>query len=42
MTTAANFATGTAGVVDTDGKISTSDNNTSSKFAAGVNDTGGK
>jgi hypothetical protein len=31
MTPAANFATGTAGVVDTGGK-----------FAAGVNNTGGK
>jgi hypothetical protein len=31
-----------ASVVDTDGKFSTSDNNTSSKFAAGVNDIGGK
>ncbi len=42
MTTAANFATGTDGVVDTDGKFSTSDSNTSCKFAADVNDTGGK
>jgi hypothetical protein len=41
-TLAANFATGTAGVVDTVGKFSTSVNDTGSKFAAHVNDTGGK
>jgi hypothetical protein len=37
----ANFATGTANVVDTGGKFATSVNDTGFKFAAGVNKTGG-
>jgi hypothetical protein len=40
-TRAANFATGTAGVVDTGGKFAISVNDTGGKFAAGVDDTGG-
>jgi hypothetical protein len=36
-TPAANFATGTAGVVDTGGKFATGVNGTCGKFAAGVN-----
>ncbi len=47
---AVNFATGIAGVVNTGGKfaqqhrrqIATGINDTDSKFAIGVNDTGGK
>jgi hypothetical protein len=39
MTPLLNFATGTAGLVDTGGKFATSVNNTAGKFAAGVNDT---
>jgi hypothetical protein len=38
----ANFATSSAGVVDTGGKFATSVNDTSGKFATGVNDTSGK
>ncbi len=38
---AANFATGTTGVVDTGGKFATSVNDTGGKFAAIVNDTCG-
>jgi hypothetical protein len=52
-TPAANFATGTAGIVDTGGKFATTVNDTGGKFAArcrrhrwpiatGINDTGGK
>jgi hypothetical protein len=41
-TPAANFATSSAGVVDTGGKFATSVNSTSGKFATGINDTGGK
>ncbi len=39
---AANFATGTASVVDTGGKLATGVNDTCSKFAAGGNNTVGK
>ncbi len=42
MTPAANFATGTAGVVDTGDKFATGFNVTGGEFAPGVNDTGGK
>jgi hypothetical protein len=42
MTPAANFATSSACVVDTDGKFATGVNDTGSKFAAGVNDVLGK
>jgi hypothetical protein len=42
MTPASNFATGTAGVVDTGGTFATGFNNTDSIFATGVNNTGGK
>jgi hypothetical protein len=38
----ANFATGTAGVIDTGGKFANSVNDTGSKFATGVNDTRSK
>jgi hypothetical protein len=38
MTPAVNFATGTAGVVDTGGKFAIHVNDIGSKFAAGVND----
>ncbi len=41
-TPAANFATGTAGVVDTGGKFVTGVNNTGGKFAASVNINDGK
>jgi hypothetical protein len=41
-TTAANFATGTAGVVDTGSKLVASVDDTSSKFTANVNNTDGK
>jgi hypothetical protein len=41
-TMAANFATSSAGVVDTGGKFATGVNDTGSKFATGVNDAGGK
>jgi hypothetical protein len=41
-TPAANFATSTAGVVDTGGKFTASVYDTGSKFSAGVNATGGK
>jgi hypothetical protein len=37
----ANFATGTANVVDTGGKFATGVNDTCFKFAAGVKNTGG-
>jgi hypothetical protein len=37
-----NFATNTAGVLDTSGEFGTGVNNTGKKFAACVNDTGGK
>jgi hypothetical protein len=42
MTTAANFSTSCASVVDTNGKFATSVNVASGKFATGVNDTSGK
>jgi hypothetical protein len=38
-TPAVYFGTGTAGVVDTVGKLATSVKDTSGKFAAGVNDS---
>jgi len=41
-TPAANLATGTAGVVDIDGKFATGVNNTGGKFATCVNDASGK
>ncbi len=41
-TSAANFATSSAGVVDNFGKFATGVNNTSGIFATGVNDAGGK
>ncbi len=41
-TLAANFATSSAGVVDTGGKFANDVNDTGGKFATGVNDTGGK
>jgi hypothetical protein len=41
-TPVANFATSSAGVVDTDGKFATGVNDTGGKFATDVNDTGGK
>ncbi len=41
-TLAANFATSTAGIVDTGGKFSNGVNHTGRKFAASVNDIGGK
>jgi hypothetical protein len=41
MTPVANFATGTAGVIDTGGKFCTSVNDTGGKFATGDKDTGG-
>jgi hypothetical protein len=40
-TPAANFATSSAGVVDTGGKFATSVNDTGSKIATGVNYAGG-
>jgi hypothetical protein len=39
MTPAANFATETAGVVDSGGQFATDINNTGSKFVTSVNDT---
>ncbi len=42
MTRAANFATSTAGVIDTGGEFVTGVNDTGSKVATGVNDTGGR
>jgi hypothetical protein len=42
MKPAANFATDTAGVVDTGDKFATGVNDTDGKFAANVNNTGGK
>jgi hypothetical protein len=41
-TPTANFATSTAGVVDTSAKFATGVNFTGGKFATGVDDTGGK
>jgi hypothetical protein len=41
-TPATNFATSTAGVVDTAGKFATGVKDTGGKFAAGVNVTSGK
>ncbi len=41
-TPSANFATGTAGVVDTGGKFGTGVNNTGGKFATVIYDTSGK
>ncbi len=41
-TPAANFATSSAGVVDTGGKFATRVNDTGGKFATAVNSTGGK
>jgi hypothetical protein len=41
-TTAANFATSSACVVDTGGKFAIGVNDTGGKFAVGVNDAGGK
>jgi hypothetical protein len=41
MAPAANFATCTAGVVDTGGKHVTSVNDTGGKFTSAVKDTGG-
>jgi hypothetical protein len=40
-TLVANFATSSAGVVDTGGKFSTAVNDAGGKFATGVNDAGG-
>ncbi len=42
MTPAANFATSTAGVVETAGKFATGVKDTGGKFVASVNNTGGK
>jgi hypothetical protein len=41
MTLAENFATGTAGVVDTDGKFATGVNDSGGKFTAGIVDASG-
>jgi hypothetical protein len=41
-TSAANFATGTTGVMDIGGKVATRVNDTCGKFAAGVSDSGGE
>ncbi len=42
MTSAANFATSNAGIVDSIGNFATGVNDTVGKFTAGVNHTGGK
>jgi hypothetical protein len=42
MTPAVNFATGSAGVIDTSGKVATGVNDTGVKFAASVIVTDGK
>jgi hypothetical protein len=42
MTRVANFATGTAGFVDTGGQFATNTNDAVGKFASGVNNVVGK